>query len=127
MQEHLNTLWQLKDSMKKKRYAQKSKEVKEIARRRIEKLFLLADKNALNRPDLSKRYVELARTIGMKVKVRLSPRFKKRYCNHCLSYFVPATVRVRIRQHTLINYCLICKKFSKYPLANTTKTKQVKK
>ncbi|MFH1916439.1 MAG: ribonuclease P protein component 4 [Nanoarchaeota archaeon] len=109
--------------MQKKRYAQKSKETKEIAHRRIEKLFILADKNALTRPDLSKRYVELARTIGMKVKVRIPSSLKKRYCRHCLSYFVPGkTTRVRIREGILVIYCLVCKKFSRYPLTPTAKT-----
>jgi len=75
----------------------RKKEHHNIALDRIKQLFCEASKIASKRPDLAKRYVLLARKIGMKTRTRLPRGSKRLFCKHCLSYFVPSkNVRIRI-------------------------------
>jgi len=98
--------------------AKNKKEQKSIAKKRIEKLFLLAENAALEgKLNLSNRYVELARKISMRYLVPIPPIFKRRICKHCYSYLYPSiTSRVRIRNKKIVYYCSNCNKFSRIPI-----------
>ena len=54
-----------------------------IARERIEILLGLAKKSFVKNPSRSKRYVELARKIGMRYRVRLDSGTKSSFCKKC--------------------------------------------
>ena len=102
-----------------KKYRKKDKKNKKIiARNRIEKLFILAEKNALSgRLDLSNRYVHIARKISMKYLVQISSEFKRCFCKHCYSYLLPdVNCRIRIHRNRLIIYCKNCEKYTRIPL-----------
>jgi ribonuclease P protein subunit RPR2 len=87
-----------------------------VALERIEKLFLEAEMMFSERPDLSNRYVELARKIAMKFKVKIRPALKRRFCKHCYSYLKQGkNVRVRLTEGHVTYYCLECKKFMRFP------------
>lgn len=91
-------------------------EIKRIALERINKLFEEAAKVFKNDKKLANRYVKIARKIGMKTKIRIPSKFKKRFCKHCLSYLVPGVnCRVRTKNGKLVYYCLECKRFMRYP------------
>jgi ribonuclease P protein subunit RPR2 len=93
----------------------KKREAKRIALERIKQLFEQAEKNFSLDPKLSNRYVELARKIVMKNKVRMPSEFKRKYCKHCYSYLMPGkNCRIRTKNGMLIIYCLNCKKFNKF-------------
>ena len=83
---------------------------KRIARERIVILFEEASKNKTK----AQRYVELARKLAMKYKVRMPNGLNKKYCKHCYSYFNSENSRVRIRNGKRTVYCNSCKKFNRY-------------
>lgn len=93
---------------------------KELARERIERLFALAGECFKEDPTLAKRYVELARKIGMKCQVRMPITLKMRFCRSCGSYLVSGSnSRTRIRpdgKGRVVVTCLECGKIKRYPM-----------
>ncbi len=89
---------------------------KKIAEERIEILFELAERNFKTHPDRTKRYVELARAIGMRYRVRLTREQKRKICKHCYSYLVPGNnCRIRLNDGTVQTACFKCGRLSRYP------------
>lgn len=95
---------------------------KEIAKERIETLFEEAEKSFKIHPERSNRYVELARKIGMKLKVKIPKELKRKFCKHCNSYLKPG-VNLKIRNHKgrMIYECLKCGKFMRFVIKNNNK------
>ena len=92
--------------------------LEKIARERIRILFDLAEKEFGRHPGRSKRYVELARKIGMRYNVRLTKGMKMRFCPKCLSYLKPGVncrVRTKKDRQAVILTCLGCGFVSRYP------------
>jgi len=107
--------------MKKRDKAQE----KQIAKQRIKDLFEQADLRWKEDLKLANRYVQLARKIAMKFKVRIPPELKRRFCKHCYAFFIPGeTCRVRTREGTVVYTCLNCKKFTKIPYIKEQKAKR---
>lgn len=94
------------------------KHQKNIAKTRIRRLFVLAEKNALhNRLELSNRYVYLARKLSMRYLVPIAGQYKRRFCKHCYFYLLPGVnCRVRINRNKIVTFCYNCKKYSRMPL-----------
>ncbi|MEM2739392.1 MAG: ribonuclease P protein component 4 [Candidatus Bathyarchaeia archaeon] len=92
-----------------------------IALERIERLFELALKYFEKNPEIADRYVEVARRISMKAKVRI-PKTYKRYfvCRGCKRLMVPGyTCRIRIRSEgspRIIITCLRCGAIKRIPI-----------
>jgi len=63
--------------------------IRDIAAERIVRLFDLAEESFDNDSGLSKRYVFLARKIGMRHRVGLPPHRKRKVCKRCGTYLVP--------------------------------------
>lgn len=100
----------------KKKHKKKPFEQREIAAERINKLFKQAKEMFKESPELSDRYVELARSISMKYKVKIPSKFKRKFCKHCHIYLVPSkNCRVRLTKHKVVYYCLNCKKYMRFP------------
>jgi ribonuclease P protein subunit RPR2 len=93
--------------------------IREIARERIEILLNLAKREFPTDRVLSKRYVELARLIGMKAGVRLSKEQKMSICKGCGALLVPGVnCRARTRSElgtTVLITCLDCGTKKRYP------------
>lgn len=108
--------------MPKKRIKEK-KEQKTIAKKRIVKLFELAEQNALSgKLKLANRYVEIARKISMRYLVPIPKEHKIRFCRHCYSYLLPnVSSRVRINAGKIVIYCNNCKKYTRIPLNDNKK------
>ncbi len=86
-------------------------EEKEIALERIKILF----EEARRSEKYADRYVELARKIAMKLKVKMPSELKRRFCRHCNSYLRPGkNSRIRASRGKLISYCFKCKKYSRF-------------
>lgn len=101
--------------MKRKHYKKPSSHLK-IAKERIDILFREASSMFRKDSRLSNRYVELARKIAMKYKVKIPPALKRRFCKHCHSYLVPSkNCRVRLTKHKVVYYCLNCKHYMRLP------------
>ncbi|MEM1514526.1 MAG: ribonuclease P [Candidatus Bathyarchaeia archaeon] len=94
--------------------------IKEIALSRIERLFDLAIKMLSKRPDLSQRYIEIARKISMRTRVRIPREKKVLICRHCKRFIFPGvSSRVRLqhrREPHIVITCLYCGKHMRRPL-----------
>lgn len=82
---------------------------KSIARERIDLLFEEADKRFEEKPDYSHRYVNLAREIGMRYRVRLPKELKRKYCKHCHKYLKPGVnAKIRFNQKRFPHIVITC-------------------
>jgi len=102
-------------------------ETRQIALQRIRTLFRLAKRKIREEPELAQRYVEIARKIAMRTKLRLPKEYRRMICRHCKSFIYPCVnCRVRVRQrrepHIVIT-CLICGKCTRIPLKGTNSKK----
>jgi ribonuclease P protein subunit RPR2 len=95
-------------------------EQKKIASRRINKLFELAEKNAISGEiKLADRYVEIARKISMKNLTPIPIEYKRRFCKKCYQYLLPTkTCRVRIKRGKVIVFCNKCRSYKRIPFRN---------
>ena len=97
--------------MRRKRIVKPQKQRK-IALERIEVLFKEAKNMFKEDSKLSDRYVQLARKIAMKYKVKIPSKFKRRICKNSHRYIVPGkNCRVRTHKGHIVYYCLECKNF----------------
>ena len=100
---------------------------KVIARERIKKLVELAGKIFPKSPEMADHYIDLARKVAMKARVRIPSSFKKRFCKHCYKFLQPGVnCRVRTRNNKVIYYCLNCKKFMRFPFLKEKKLRRKK-
>jgi len=100
-----------KKKFKKRQVRKKPAWQLEIANERIEILFNLAEQEFKNnRPDLSDRYVEIARKIGMKYNVPLT-MYRRMFCRGCGRYLVlgiNAKAKLGLGKKTMQITCLDC-------------------
>lgn len=95
-----------------------------IAQERIERLFALAEEVSRTDPARSKRYVTLARRIGMRQRVRIPAHLRIRFCRRCSAYLVPgASARVRVQHGKVIVTCLACGHQKRYPVVKKHRKK----
>lgn len=94
--------------------------VREIALGRIKRLFNLAFEMLDKRPDLSQRYIEIARRISMRTRTRIPKENRLLICRHCKKFIFPGvSSRVRIqprREPHIVITCLYCGKHMRIPL-----------
>lgn len=89
-----------------------------IARERIEILFALAEKNFSKNLERSRRYVELARKIGLRYNVRLTKEQKNSFCKNCntlLKKGKSAQHTVDGKNKVVLIKCLNCNKIYRKP------------
>jgi ribonuclease P protein subunit RPR2 len=89
-----------------------------IARERISILFKQAEKEFKKHPERSKRYVELAKKIGMRYNVRIPKNLRRRFCKKCFSYLKPGVncrVRTSKSRQSVVVTCLVCGFVSRQP------------
>lgn len=88
----------------------------DMAEQRIRRLFDLAEKAYPRRPELSDRYVDIARRISMRHRVGLPRDFKRRMCKACGSFLVPGkNSRIRLDGRNVVITCLKCGTVKRYP------------
>ncbi len=102
-------------------------ETRQIALQRIRTLFELAKENVSKEPELAQRYVQIARKIAMRTRLRLPREYRRLICRHCKGFIYPGvTCRVRVQQrrepHVAVT-CLLCGKTSRMPLRSREKRK----
>jgi ribonuclease P protein subunit RPR2 len=87
----------------------KSFNQQKIAFERIEKLFSQAELSFKEHPELSKRYVILARKLSTRYKVRFTVEQKKLFCKKCDAYLkIGANSRIRLVNGKRVQTCLEC-------------------
>lgn len=92
-----------------RRFRQKGIE-RQVARRRIDRLFELAHGRALSGElPLADRAVTLARRIAMRYQTGLEPHQRDRVCRTCGRYLAPgSSARVRVEDGMRRSTCLAC-------------------
>ncbi|MEM5766346.1 MAG: ribonuclease P protein component 4 [Candidatus Aenigmatarchaeota archaeon] len=91
--------------------AKKPRWQRKIAKERIEILFNLAEKELKKHPERSRRYVELARKIGLRYNIRLQRELKRKFCKNCNTLLIPGlTCSIRIQNKMITIKCKNCNK-----------------
>src|SRR2546428_13261761 len=88
-----------------------------IALERMTTLFRLAEGEALQRhAGRARRYVELARRLGMRYNVRGPAPFKRSFCKEGLAFLLPSvSARVRIGPARIVGTGTACGAIQRYP------------
>jgi len=81
---------------------------RKIAKERIRILFEMMEKMKNEDYELARRYVELARRIAMKYRLKLPKRYRLLFCKKCLYPYKEGRFRVRVRKSRVIITCLNC-------------------
>ena len=98
-------------------------DINKIARKRIETLLALAKGMWDKDKKLSKRYVQLARKIGMRHQIKLG---NKLFCKKCDAVYLPGkTVKVRTsaKEKMVVYVCLECGAVRKFGYAKEKRKK----
>lgn len=95
---------------------EKPEEQVKIAKERIRILFSEAEKE----PEMAKRYMRMAKKIGMRFNVRLGS-LKRKFCKKCYSYFTPENSQKRLKKGVLVVKCLECGNIQRYPYKSKKK------
>lgn len=85
----------------------KKREAK-IARERVEYLIRRAIEWKGRDYELARRYVELAKKIAMRYRVRIPKELKSTYCKKCLYPYTSEKLRVRVKKGRVVVKCLNC-------------------
>lgn len=101
---------------------------KNIALLRVKRLFNEAEKVFSKDPQKASRYVEIARKISMKVKIKIPSSLKRKFCKYCYSYLASGiNCRVRNRKGKVVYSCFNCKKYMRFPYVKEKKAERSKK
>ena len=99
----------------KTKHKGKSKRLQNLVLEQIEELFKQAKLRFKEDKKLANKYVQTARKLSMKFKVRIPKELKRRFCRHCYIYLVPGVnLRVRTKNGKVVYYCMECKRFMRY-------------
>ncbi|MFB6284299.1 MAG: ribonuclease P protein component 4 [Halobacteria archaeon] len=91
-------------------------DVNRIARERIELLFGFAESVYGDSPKHAHLAVERAREVGMRCRVEIPARYKRRVCSNCYRYLVYGdNARSRLREGHVAVTCLECNNIDRYP------------
>lgn len=110
-------------------YKDKSFNQQKIAADRIIKLLSEAESAFKEHPELSKRYIILARKLSTRYKVRLTFDQKKLFCKNCNSFLKNGiNMRVRLEHGIIAQTCLRCSAIKRisYTTKNSKPKKQIK-
>ncbi len=83
-------------------------QARDLAMQRMERLFSLAAEAHDSHPERSSRYVQIARQISTRTRVRMPRHLKRLFCRHCGGYLSALSSRVRLCDGVLITTCLGC-------------------
>jgi ribonuclease P protein subunit RPR2 len=86
-----------------------------IARERMERLLLLAqDEGRVGNLERGRRYVTLARRIGMRTNTHMPKDFM--FCRECMSPLIPGkNCIIRLRNNRVITTCQECGHIQRHP------------
>jgi ribonuclease P protein subunit RPR2 len=97
-----------------------------IAKERIRILFKNAEEEFRKNPELSHRWVRMARKIATRYNIRMPRELKRRFCKKCFRFLVPgknSRVRTNPRQQAVIVKCLGCGNIMRFPYRREKKKK----
>ena len=83
-----------------------------VAKERIELLISRAEKVHGDRPELARRYFQLAKKIGMRYNVKIPRYMKRKFCKNCFTYISEGW---RFKNGKATIKCKSCGKIMRYP------------
>lgn len=89
-----------------------------IARERIDILFDRAEKEFSRNPELSHRWIRMAKKIATRYNIRIPKELKRRSCRKCSRFLVPGEncrIRTSPKQQAVIVKCLGCGNVMRFP------------
>lgn len=93
----------------------KNPATRKIAKERISTLFVQARQAFAEHPERSNRYVDLARKIAMRQRVRIDRELRRQFCHHCYAFLVPGrNMRVRVHRGHVVVTCGSCNRKMHY-------------
>ncbi|MEJ2242367.1 MAG: ribonuclease P [Candidatus Bathyarchaeota archaeon] len=96
-----------------------------MALKRIHILFKLAKEIIHDDFELAQRYVQIARKIAMRTRLKMPKEYRSLICKKCKRFIMPGVnCRVRIqqrRQTHIVITCLNCNEYSRIPLLSREK------
>ncbi|MDD4650782.1 MAG: ribonuclease P [Methanothrix sp.] len=98
--------------MRRRKDGQKARE---LALQRMERLFILAEEAHAAHPERSDRYVQIARKISSRTRVRMPRQLKRLFCRHCGGFLSAAASKVRLREGVLTTTCMLCGQQTRRP------------
>lgn len=101
-----------------------------LAKERIEILFDKAEKEFDKNPELSHRWVQMARKISTRYNIRFTKEQKRRLCKKCMRFLVPgknSSVRTNPKQQAVIIKCLECGNVMRFPYRSEKKQAKSKR
>jgi ribonuclease P protein subunit RPR2 len=100
---------------------------KQIALKRVKILFLLAKEVIHENPERAQRYVQIARRIAMRTRLRMPKEYRSLICKKCKSFILPGVnCRIRIKQRRephLVVTCQNCDGHSRIPIKGERKNR----
>ncbi|MCD6464124.1 hypothetical protein J7L02_01200 [Candidatus Woesearchaeota archaeon] len=103
-----------------KRFVKQANYYKTIAKLRVLKLFEQAEKLSKQDLKLANNCVRIAWRLKLKYKLKLPSCLKKKFCKHCLTYWVfSKTVRKRVFKKRIVYTCLNCGTVYRYPITKS--------
>ncbi|MCJ7443308.1 MAG: ribonuclease P [Methanotrichaceae archaeon] len=90
------------------RYKKQVQNSRKIALERIELLFALANEEHKQHPERSDRYVQIARKISTRIRVKMPARVKRQFCKSCGRFLPASKARVRLKKGVLTITCVHC-------------------
>lgn len=111
-----------------RKHDKKPAEQQKIALERAKILFSEARDAFKEDPGLSDRYVDRARKIAMKYKVKLPSSLKKQFCTHCHRFLMPGSnCTVRLTSQKVVYYCKSCRHYMRFPYIREIKARRAGK
>jgi ribonuclease P protein subunit RPR2 len=105
----------------------RKRRIRSLARESMQNLFELADEIYPSHPERAHRYVEIARSISMRTRVRIPRHLKRRFCNKCHHFLVHGkNCRVRTRPTKVVITCLDCGNIMRIPFVQEKKSRMKK-
>ncbi|MFA5141875.1 MAG: ribonuclease P [Candidatus Woesearchaeota archaeon] len=105
--------------------SKKNKLSREEARKLVVELLDKAKISFKSNKEKAGNYVKKARNIAMKVRLRMGPDLKHRFCKYCNSYLVPGeNLRVRTQKGKLVYFCTTCNNHWRLPFTAEIKAKR---
>ncbi|MFX0206595.1 MAG: ribonuclease P protein component 4, partial [Candidatus Hodarchaeota archaeon] len=90
-----------------------------LANRRIEQLYTLAEVSMIENPLFAIKCVKLAHKIASRSRVRISQSFRRKTCQKCFNFLRPSVnCQIRTRsssQPHLVLHCYNCGKITRFP------------
>ena len=113
-----NRFYSRESRLKVVRRKNNAEQVRDLARQRMERLFEMAMQEHAHHPERSDRYIQIARKISTRIRIRMPSKYKGRFCKNCGCYLSAADRRVRLHQGIVHLTCLKCGKQSRIPYKN---------